>query len=309
MPLVASPNTMNIEPWGGFCVEYTGSGVLHANVFDGSGTKNILLYKEMPNTNGEKSSFTWSWDENKSLMKLMEEQKNSGLSDGFSIEKVESINFISYSGNSSITIRKITTLKPVDLGLNSVYNGLEPVSECSSNSEQIIYAPVMGDKSYCGTYFYAAYQKDKKAIYNPDKSVLILSMDAEGQSTNIYQMNMISALETTTRRWDGLCIEYEANHPLSWLVTYINNVKNDGEGWEPNSQAQVLLPKTEGIKAYKISWKKFAQLTDNDFVGMINSMRFEHGTADEYYNLDQSYNKDNYQRMVDLKIQKITSYK
>ncbi|PWJ61032.1 MULTISPECIES: hypothetical protein [unclassified Fibrobacter] len=111
MPLAASPNTMNIGPWGGFCVEYTGSGDLHANVVDeSSGNKPILLYKEMPNTNGEKSSFTWSWNENKSLMELMEEQKNSNLSDGFSIEKVNSIDFSSYSGNSSITIHKITTL-------------------------------------------------------------------------------------------------------------------------------------------------------------------------------------------------------
>ena len=109
-PLATSPDTMNIEPWGGFCVEYTGSGDLHANVVD-EGSETILLYKKMPNTNGEKSSFTWSWDENKSLMKLMEEQKNSNLSDGFSTEKVESISFTSYLGNSSITIHKITTLK------------------------------------------------------------------------------------------------------------------------------------------------------------------------------------------------------
>ncbi|OWV17498.1 hypothetical protein [Fibrobacter sp. UWH1] len=110
MPLVESPDTMNIEPWGGFCVEYTGSGVLHANVVDGSSAnKPILLYKEMPNTNGEKSSFTWSWNEN---VGLMEKQEDNGSSEGFSIEKVESINFISYLGNSSITIHKITTLKP-----------------------------------------------------------------------------------------------------------------------------------------------------------------------------------------------------
>ncbi|GEM_PF-5319385 len=110
MPLATYPDTMNIEPWGGFCVEYTGSGVLHANVVDeSSDNKYILLYKEMPNINGEKSSFTWSWNENDALM---EEQKNSVFSNGFSIEKVNSINFTSYSGNSSITIHKITTLKP-----------------------------------------------------------------------------------------------------------------------------------------------------------------------------------------------------
>ncbi|SHK63356.1 hypothetical protein SAMN05720764_102208 [Fibrobacter sp. UWH5] len=110
MPLATYPNTMNIEPWGGFCVEYTGSGDLHANVVDeSSGNKPILLYKEMPNTNGEKNSFTWSWDENEGLM---EKQEDNGNSEGFSIEKVESINFISYLGNSSITIHKITTLKP-----------------------------------------------------------------------------------------------------------------------------------------------------------------------------------------------------
>lgn len=113
MPLATYPDTMNIEPWGGFCVEYTGSGDLHANVVDeSSGNKYILLYKEMPNINGEKSSFRWSWDENEGLMELMEEQKNSVFSNGFSIEKVNSINFTSYSGNSSITIHKITTLIP-----------------------------------------------------------------------------------------------------------------------------------------------------------------------------------------------------
>lgn len=110
MPLAASPDTMNIEPWGGFCVEYTGSGVLHADIYRSIEDTPILLYKEMPNTNSEKSSFRWSWDENEGLMELMEEQKNSDLSNGFSIEKVESINFTSYSGNSSITIHKITTL-------------------------------------------------------------------------------------------------------------------------------------------------------------------------------------------------------
>ena len=113
MPLVASPNTMNIEPWGGFCVEYTGSGDLHANVVDeSSDNKPILLYKKMPNTNGEKSSFTWSWNENKSLMELMKEQNNSDLLNGFSLEKVNSIDFSSYLGNSSITIHKITTMNP-----------------------------------------------------------------------------------------------------------------------------------------------------------------------------------------------------
>ena len=109
MPLAASPNTMNIGPWGGFCVEYTGSGVLHADIYRSIEDTTTLLYKEMPNTNSEKSSFRWSWDENKILM---EEQKNSGLLNGFSLEKVNSINFTSYSGNSSITIRKITTLNP-----------------------------------------------------------------------------------------------------------------------------------------------------------------------------------------------------
>lgn len=112
MPLATYPDTMNIEPWGGFCVEYTGSGVLHADIYRRIEDTPILLYKEMLNTNSEKSSFRWSWDENEDLMELMEEQKNSVFSNGFSIEKVNSINFTSYSGNSSITIHKITTLKP-----------------------------------------------------------------------------------------------------------------------------------------------------------------------------------------------------
>ncbi|SHK63897.1 hypothetical protein [Fibrobacter sp. UWEL] len=108
MQLATEDKPVNIQSWGGFCVEYSSEGSISADVVSPFvGLEASLIYKEKPSTNGVKSSFRWSWNENEGLM---EKQKDNGVSDGFSIEKVESINFTSHSSNSSITIHKITTL-------------------------------------------------------------------------------------------------------------------------------------------------------------------------------------------------------
>lgn len=107
MPLAAIDKTIDIQSWDGFCVEYLSEGSITTGIVSPFVEKKAsLIYKEMPNTNGEKSSFTWSWEENE---KLVQEQKDEHA-DGFSIEKVESIYFTSHSSNSTITIHKITTL-------------------------------------------------------------------------------------------------------------------------------------------------------------------------------------------------------
>lgn len=223
MPLATYPNTMNIEPWGGFCVEYTGSGVLHANVVDeSSGNKYILLYKEMPNTNGEKSSFTWSWNEN---VGLMEKQEDNGSSEGFSIEKVESINFNSHSGNSSITIHKITTLTPnVSIDENLKCDGEEfPL-------KHIEYFSPLGIKEY---RIDLESVKEYKITLLGNNTVLV---NDPGDQAKLAKA-------------DGFCIEYSSDK--NFLLSFHSYETN---GTLTNDSANVTVDKGEKKISY-ILWK------------------------------------------------------
>ena len=227
MPLATYPDTMNIEPWGGFCVEYTGSGVLHANVVDeSSDNKYILLYKEMPNINGEKSSFTWSWNENDALM---EEQKNSVFSNGFSIEKVNSINFTSYSGNSSITIHKITTLKPnVSIDENLKCDG-------STFTPQHI--------EYWSSLDFL--QKKTQLIPGNEYEITLLG-------NNTVLVNHLDD-QATLAKANGFCIEYSSDK--NFLLSFHRYETN---GTLTNDSANVSIYKGEKKISY-ILWQDLAR--------------------------------------------------
>lgn len=219
MPLATYPNTMNIEPWGGFCVEYTGSGVLHANVVDGSSAnKPILLYKEMPNTNGEKSSFTWSWNEN---VGLMEKQEDNGSSEGFSIEKVESINFISYLGNSSITIHKITTLKP------------DVHFECDGEEFPLKHIEYFSPLGFKENTIDLESVKEYEIALSGNRTVLANE----------------TSVQTKLAKADGLCIEYSSDK--NFLLSFHRYETN---GTLTNDSANVSIYKGEKKISY-ILWK------------------------------------------------------
>ncbi len=286
--------TKDIEAWEGVCIEYSSDGNLSFNLSTPH-EQNAYAVTSLPQTKNNKETFTWRWNDIK--------QKGKA----FSINKVGQLVFYSFESTKTITItiHKITTLKPVDLGLSGVYNGLEPVSECSEGSAQIIYnAPETKNVSSWGTNFFLIFTPETNATYNSTKNVLSMSMTAPES----YQMNMVGVNQAETKDWGGLCIEYEADHPLFWSVSLLQNIESNQYTWDMGSEATVVLPKTEGIKAYKISWKKFGELKNNSFAGIINAMQFHHDNFDEYHVADKSYNIEDYKATVNLGIQRITSY-
>ncbi len=187
MPLAAIDKSIDIQSWDGFCVEYLSEGSITTEIVSPLiGKKASLIYKEMPNTNGEKSSFRWSWNEYEGLM---EKQKDNGVSDGFSIEKVESINFTSHSSNSTITISKITTLN------SNVH------FECDGSE---IFPK--GSIFNAFTNWSSTGQKEGIIIPSNDKYEITLS------GGNSVTPNNEDALQFELANARGFCMEYSSNN-------------------------------------------------------------------------------------------------
>lgn len=302
-------DTQNISDWGGLCFEYTTTysfGIAVNNISD-SITQTMIqtiepgkhAISEIPWDNG-------SWDllaiDNHSQQIDHIPNKSAILNEASQIFIRPSTSTESYGNQAKI--HKITTMKQVDLKINSFQDGLVAVEKCDGDHQIIYNAPETKNVSSWGTNFFSTFTPETNATYNSTKNVLSMSMTAPES----YQMNMVEVNEAETKDWGGLCIEYEADHSLFWSVSLLQNIELNPNTWDMGYEAAVVLPKTEGFQAYKISWKKFGELKNNSFAGIINTMQFHHANADEYHAADKSYNIEDYKNSVNLGIRRITSY-
>lgn len=302
-------DAQNISAWGGLCIEYTTTNPFEFAVQNYSDSIIQTMNQTIKPGKHAISEVPWnddSWDllatDNHSQQIDHIPNTSAILNEASQIFIRPSTSTESYGNQAKI--HKITTMKQVDLKINSFQDGLVAVEKCDGDHQIIYNAPETKNVSSWGTNFFSTFTPETNATYNSTKKVLSMSMTAPES----YQMNMVEVNEAETKDWGGLCIEYEADHPLFWRVSLLQNIASNQNTWDMGSEAAVVLPKTEGIQAYKISWKKFGELKNNSFAGIINTMQFHHDNFDEYHVADKSYNIEDYKKTVNLDIQRITSY-
>ncbi len=302
-------NAQDISDWGGLCIEYTTTNPFEFAVQNYSDSITQTMNQTIEPGKHAISEVPWdngSWDllaiDNHSQQIDHIPNTSAILNEASQIFIRPSTSTESYGNQAKI--HKITTMKQVDLKINSFQDGLVAVEKCDGDHQIIYNAPETKNVSSWGTNFFSTFTPETNATYNSTKKVLSMSMTAPES----YQMNMVGVNQAETKDWGGLCIEYEADHPLFWSVSLLQNIASNQNTWDMGSEATVVLPKTEGIKAYKISWKKFGELNNKSFAEIINAMQFHHDSFDEYHVADKSYNIEDYKPTMKLNIQKITSY-